>query len=94
MSFHPRRAAAAALLWTLGCAAFVAAGQSAPSSPRPLPLTAAPFGAALHVSGTDRAALETAIKPYRRPPFRWTEVPPTLEDVFIQLMGRAEDNVQ
>jgi ABC-2 type transport system ATP-binding protein len=56
--------------------------------------TAAPFGAALHVSGTDRAALEAAITPYRRAPFRWTEVPPTLEDVFIQLMGRAEDNVQ
>jgi ABC-2 type transport system ATP-binding protein len=56
--------------------------------------TAAPFGAALHVSGTDRAALETAIAPYRHAPFSWTEVPPTLEDVFIQLMGRAEDNVQ
>jgi ABC-2 type transport system ATP-binding protein len=47
---------------------------------------AAPFGEALHVSGTDRAALEAAIKPYRREPFRWTEVQPTLEDVFIHLM--------
>ena len=47
---------------------------------------AAPFGEALHVSGTDRAALEAAILPYRREPWRWTEVQPTLEDVFIHLM--------
>ncbi|MDB5493798.1 MAG: ABC-type multidrug transport system [Phenylobacterium sp.] len=52
----------------------------------------APFGAALHVSGTDRAALEAAIKPWRRAPYRWEEVPPTLEDVFIHLMGQAQDN--
>ncbi|MBU1374509.1 MAG: ABC transporter ATP-binding protein [Alphaproteobacteria bacterium] len=56
--------------------------------------TAAAFGAAIHVSGTDRAALEAAVKPYRREPYRWTEVPPTLEDVFIQLMGQSQDNVQ
>ena len=47
---------------------------------------AAPFGEALHVSGTNRAALEAAIQPYRRDPYRWTEVQPTLEDVFIHLM--------
>jgi ABC-2 type transport system ATP-binding protein len=47
---------------------------------------AAPFGEALHVSGTDRTALEAAIRPYRRDPYRWTEVQPTLEDVFIHLM--------
>jgi ABC-2 type transport system ATP-binding protein len=46
----------------------------------------APFGAALHVSGTDRAKLEAAIQPFRRDPWRWTEVPPSLEDVFIHLM--------
>ena len=50
----------------------------------------APFGTALHVSGTDRAALEQAIAPLRRDPYRWSEVPPTLEDVFIHLM-RAVD---
>jgi len=54
--------------------------------------TVAPFGAALHVSGTDRGKLEAAIAPWRREPWRWTEVPPTLEDVFIHLMGSAEDN--
>lgn len=48
---------------------------------------AAPFGEALHVSGTDRKALEAAIAPYRRDPFHWEEVEPTLEDVFIHLMS-------
>jgi ABC-2 type transport system ATP-binding protein len=46
----------------------------------------APFGEALHVSGTAREALEQAIAPYRREPWRWVEVEPTLEDVFIHLM--------
>jgi ABC-2 type transport system ATP-binding protein len=54
--------------------------------------TVAPFGAAVHVSGTDRRALDAAIAPWRKPPYRWEEVEPTLEDVFIQLMGQAEDN--
>ena len=55
---------------------------------------AAPFGLALHVSGGDRDGLAAAIAPWRRPPFRWTETAPTLEDVFIHLMGRDEDNFQ
>ena len=55
--------------------------------------TAAPFGAALHVSGSDRAALEAAIAPWRRDPYRWADTAPTLEDVFIQLMGQSQDNV-
>ena len=53
---------------------------------------AAPFGAAIHVSGPDRAALEAAIAPHRREGLRWSEGRPTVEDVFIHLMGRAEDN--
>lgn len=57
-------------------------------------LMAAPFGAALHVSGTDRAALEAAIAPYRKPPWVWAEVQPTLEDVFIRLMDQSSDNFQ
>ncbi len=55
---------------------------------------AAPFGLAIHVSGSDREALAGAIAPWRRPPFHWTETEPTLEDVFIHLMGRVEDNFQ
>ena len=55
---------------------------------------ATPFGLALHVSGSDSAALDRAIEPYRHSPFRWTKAEPTLEDVFIHLMGRVEDNFQ
>ncbi|USQ95680.1 ABC transporter ATP-binding protein [Caulobacter sp. RL271] len=61
---------------------------------RPGVAMAAPFGAALHVSGTDRAALEAAIAPYRKPPLNWAEVQPTLEDVFIRLMDQSSDNFQ
>lgn len=46
----------------------------------------APFGQTLHVSGTDRGVLERSIAPYRVQPWRWTEVQPSLEDVFIHLM--------
>ncbi len=65
---------------------------SAELARRPGVEMAAPFGASLHVSGTDRKALEAAIAPYRREPYSWTEVEPTLEDVFIQLMEGSEDN--
>jgi ABC-2 type transport system ATP-binding protein len=52
----------------------------------------APFGTTLHVSGTDRAALERSVAPFRRGSYQWTEVPPTLEDVFIHLMREAGGN--
>jgi ABC-2 type transport system ATP-binding protein len=55
----------------------------------------APFGASLHVSGRDRAALEAAIAAHRDAPHRaWKEIDPSLEDVFIGLMARARDNMQ
>jgi len=50
---------------------------------------AAYFGAALHVSGTDRAALQRAIAAHRPPGAGWEEIPASLEDAFIELMARA-----
>ncbi len=44
------------------------------------------FGAVLHVSGYDRAKLDTALAPYRSDPHLVIrETTPTLEDVFIEL---------
>jgi ABC-2 type transport system ATP-binding protein len=55
----------------------------------------APFGTSLHVSGRDEAALEQAIASARADTrFTWERSKPSLEDVFIDLMGRAKDNFQ
>jgi len=46
-----------------------------------------PFGAALHISGTDEAALQKAVAPYRdRPGLEWRRIASGLEDAFIRLM--------
>ena len=53
----------------------------------------APFGTSLHVSGRDAAALDAAIAPYRaRGGLDWSRSEPSLEDVFIDLMSKAQDN--
>lgn len=98
------RGAADEVIAESGLVTFLAEGQTAEGmeadrlapvlAGQPGVLMAAPFGAALHVSGTDRAALEAAIAPHRAPPLVWTEVKPTLEDVFIRLMDRSSDNFQ
>ena len=55
----------------------------------------APFGTSLHVSGRDAGKLEAAIAPFRRREgLDWKRSEPSLEDVFIDLMGRARDNFQ
>jgi ABC-2 type transport system ATP-binding protein len=59
---------------------------------RPGVTQAAAFGAILHVSGVDPAALEQGIAPFRQPPHEWRQVEPGLEDVFIQLMDQAPPN--
>ena len=53
---------------------------------------AAAFGTTLHVCSTDEAALDRAIEPYRSNGISWHREDPTLEDVFIHLMGQAQDN--
>jgi len=55
----------------------------------------APFGNSLHVAGRDAGALEATIARYRdRPELTWTRAEPSLEDVFIELMAKARDNLQ
>jgi ABC-2 type transport system ATP-binding protein len=55
----------------------------------------APFGASLHVSGRDLAALEASIAPWRQHrELHWEASEPSLEDVFIELMSHSKDNFQ
>jgi ABC-2 type transport system ATP-binding protein len=55
----------------------------------------APFGNSLHVAGRDPDALDRAIAQFRASPdLHWALSQPSLEDVFISLMGRAQDNFQ
>jgi ABC-2 type transport system ATP-binding protein len=51
---------------------------------------AVPFGTTLHVSSTDPAALQNAIAPFRTRKYLWRPIESSLEDVFIELMGRSE----
>lgn len=54
----------------------------------------APFGATLHVVGSDRAKLEKALTKIRqRDGIRVEPGETSLEDVFIQFMASAEDNM-
>jgi ABC-2 type transport system ATP-binding protein len=53
----------------------------------------AQFGTSLHVSGRDASALDAAIADYRkRKDLTWKSAEPSLEDVFIDLMGKSKDN--
>ncbi len=52
-----------------------------------------PFGASLHVSGRDPISLAQALKPFMaEPQLNWELSTPSLEDVFIDLIGRSKDN--
>ncbi|MBN9090701.1 MAG: ABC transporter ATP-binding protein [Reyranella sp.] len=92
------RGTAAEIIEQSGLAAFIARG---PGADRLAPklrdaegvTAAAAFGTALHVCGPDREALVRTIEPFRHEDsLKWEEAEPTLEDVFIHLMGRARDN--
>jgi len=51
----------------------------------------AAFGTTLHVTGSDRGAIASALAPFRNVPGRvWREVEPGLEDVFIHLMREVD----
>jgi ABC-2 type transport system ATP-binding protein len=53
----------------------------------------APFGTSLHVAGRDAGALDaTAAQMGKDPQLEWRLSSPTLEDVFIDLMARSQDN--
>jgi ABC-2 type transport system ATP-binding protein len=49
------------------------------------------FGNSMHVSGSDAAALERAIAPFRTEQYQWHEIESGLEDVFIHLMEKSKD---
>ena len=55
----------------------------------------APFGNTLHVVGRDAALLEASVKSVTKgTAFVVTKGETSLEDVFIQLMGRSQDNMR
>ncbi|MDA8260783.1 MAG: ABC transporter ATP-binding protein [Betaproteobacteria bacterium] len=78
--------------WVAECADLYALGSQLRGLPGVSQVV--PFGNVLHVSGTDAALLERAIAPFRaQAGCRWTPIQPGLEDVFIQMMEKARDNV-
>ncbi len=94
------RGSAGEIIVQSGLKAWVATGEGAD---RLAPLlrdapgvtAAAAFGLSLHVCGPDEAALEAAIAPLRRnSALVWERTEPTLEDIFIHLMGLARDNAE
>ncbi|MGL1862190.1 MAG: ABC transporter ATP-binding protein [Pseudodesulfovibrio sp.] len=52
------------------------------------------FGNTLHVSGRDPVLLEKAIAPFQKPPFEWTLIETSLEEVFIDLMQQSKDGLK
>lgn len=91
------RGTAEDIIRTSGLHALVATGPGADRLAPELRLApgitaAAAFGTTLHVCSPDRDALLSAAAPFRRDDLIWEEAQPTLEDVFIHLMGQAQDN--
>jgi ABC-type multidrug transport system ATPase subunit len=80
-----------------GLITYEATGRDVDAAARSLRRTpgieaAAVFGRALHVAGTDRAAIEGAIYGAAYAALSWREVEPRLEDVFIHMLSvKGED---
>jgi ABC-2 type transport system ATP-binding protein len=51
------------------------------------------FGNTLHVSGRDPDLLAHSISKYNVPPYEWTEIDTSLEEVFIDLMQQSKDGL-
>ncbi len=65
----------------------------APLKEQPGVLSVAAFGNAVHVAGLDGALVEQALAPLRaQTALHITAAPANLEDVFISLIARAQDN--
>lgn len=57
----------------------------------PAIMTVAPFGGSLHISGTDKKALNAAVKKYQNDPqYKWEIADPSMEDAFIHYMTKAQ----
>jgi len=54
--------------------------------------TAAVFGQALRVAGTDRTALRSALATPDAAQLQWREVEPRLDDVFIHMLREQEEH--
>jgi ABC-2 type transport system ATP-binding protein len=83
----------------VGLVTYIASGQGLAKLQHDLAAHAeimvTPFGTSLHITSRDRASLEAAIAPYRdSPALQWEPSQASLEDVFIDLMGRSKDNFQ
>lgn len=50
------------------------------------------FGNTIHVSGKSVEQLDAAIEPHRNSEYRWKQIQPGLEEVFISLMASAKDS--
>ena len=79
------------VVWAIegeGAAALAPSLKTAPGV-----LSVAAFGNALHIAGADEQALERAVAGLRgRPGVAVRRTRATLEDVFISLIGKAQDN--
>lgn len=92
------RGSAADIIAGSGLHALVATGEGADRlAPRlsaaPGITAAAAFGASLHLCSPDAAALRRAADSVSDKAIHWHDATPTLEDVFIHLMGQAQDNM-